>query len=115
MLIRVDPASTAPLFEQVAAAVRRAIADGEVRPRATLPAAKTLAASLEMNVHTVLRAYAVLRDEGLIDLRRRRGAVVLGDTNRARLGELVQELIGEARRAGISADELTTTIKERYT
>jgi GntR family transcriptional regulator len=36
------------------------------------------AGSAEINVHTVLRAYALLRDEGLIDLRRRRGAVVIG-------------------------------------
>ncbi|OZM74830.1 GntR family transcriptional regulator [Amycolatopsis antarctica] len=116
MLIRIDPASTAPLYEQVAASVRRAVADGEVSPGSTLPAARELAGSLEINVHTVLRAYALLRDEGLIDLRRRRGAVVLGGANdRARLAELIGELIGEARREGVGVDELTTTIRERYT
>jgi len=115
MLIRIDPASTAPLYEQVAASVRRAVADGGIEPGSTLPPARELAGSLEINVHTVLRAYAVLRDEGLIDLRRRRGAVVLGGADaRARLAELIWELISEARKDGVGVDELTTTIRERY-
>ncbi|QWF79718.1 GntR family transcriptional regulator [Amycolatopsis sp. CA-230715] len=115
MLIRIDPASTVPLYEQVAAAVRRAVADGTVRRGEQLPVARELAASLEINVHTVLRAYAVLRDEGLIDLRRRRGAVVTAEAkSRARLNELVGELIAEARREGVSADEVAHLLKERY-
>jgi GntR family transcriptional regulator len=116
MLIRIDPASTVPLYEQVAAGIRRALADGTVRRGEQLPVARELAASLEINMHTVLRAYAVLRDEGLIELRRRRGAVVTADaTLRARLNELVGELIAEARREGVSADELTQVLRERYT
>ena len=75
MLVRIDPGSTAPLFEQVAASLRRAVADGTLTAGEQLPPARELAGSLEINVHTVLRAYALLRDEGLIDLRRRRGAV----------------------------------------
>jgi DNA-binding transcriptional regulator YhcF (GntR family) len=105
-----------PLFDQVAASIRRAIADGSVRHGEQLPPARELATSLEINIHTVLRAYALLRDEGLIDLRRRRGAVVTGGANaRARLAEMVGELIAEARREGVSVDELTGVIKERYT
>jgi GntR family transcriptional regulator len=116
MLIRIDPASTVPLYEQVAAGVRRAVADGAVRRGEQLPVARELAASLQINMHTVLRAYAVLRDEGLIELRRRRGAVVTADAaERARLNELVGELIAEARREGVSADELTAVLRERYT
>ncbi|MBN6036262.1 GntR family transcriptional regulator [Amycolatopsis sp. 195334CR] len=115
MLVRIDPASPLPLFEQVAAAVRRALAEGDLALGEQLPPARELAASLDINIHTVLRAYALLRDEGLIDLRRRRGAVVIaGARERARLTELVGDLVTEAKRLGLDADELTRTIKERY-
>ncbi|WP_439386121.1 GntR family transcriptional regulator [Amycolatopsis lexingtonensis] len=116
MFVRIDPSSTVPLFEQVAASLRRSLADGSPAPGEQLPPARELAASLEINVHTVLRAYAVLRDEGLIDLRRRRGAVVLGGAStRARLAELAAELVREAKRAGVGLDELTGVLKEKYT
>lgn len=115
MLVRIDPASTAPLFEQVAAAVRRAIAEERVRGGDRLPVARELAASLEINMHTVLRAYAQLREEGVIDVRRGRGAVVTRNaSSRSRIGQLIGELITEARREGVGADELARTIRQRY-
>ena len=115
MLVQIDPSSTVPLFEQVAASLRRSLAEGHPAPGQQLPPARELAAALEINVHTVLRAYALLRDEGLIDLRRRRGAVVIGGaSNRARLAELAEDLVREAKRAGVGLDELTGVLKEKY-
>jgi len=106
VLIRIDQSAATPLFEQVAASVRRAIADGSAAPGERLPGARDLAASLDLNVHTVLRGYQLLRDEGLIDLRRGRGAVVAAGATRGRLQEAVRELVAEARRHGMSAPEL---------
>lgn len=115
MLIRIDPASQAPLFEQVAASVRRALSDGELAQGQQLPPAREVATSLDINVHTVLRAYGLLRDEGLIELRRRRGAVVTGAADtRARLNTLAGELADEARRVGVDLDELTEIVKEKF-
>ena len=115
MLVQIDPSSTVPLFEQVAASLRRSLADGHPAPGQQLPPARELATALEINVHTVLRAYALLRDEGLIDLRRRRGAVVIGGApGRARLAELAEDLVREAKRAGVGLDELTGVLKEKY-
>ena len=76
MLVRIDPESEAPLFAQIAASVRADAAAGRVRPGDRLPAARDIAAALGVNVHTVLHAYQDLRDEGLVELRRGRGAVV---------------------------------------
>lgn len=114
MLWVVDPNAATPLFEQVAASVRRAIAEGAVRRGERLPAAKEVAASLDINLHTVLRAYQVLRDEGLIELRRGRGAVVTADTPaRGHLSTLIDELLREAARMGVSRPELIGLIEQK--
>lgn len=115
MLIRIDPTRDAPLHEQIDAGVRAAIAGGEVADGDRLPAARELAASLDVNVHTVLRAYATLRDDGLIELRRGRGAVVrVGDVERRRLevAALARELVTLARRSGISDTDVVQMVEE---
>ncbi|MGA5356076.1 GntR family transcriptional regulator [Streptomyces purpurascens] len=112
MLIRVDPGSAVPLGDQIAARARRAIADGEVAPGERLPSARALAESLGVNLHTVLRGYQRLRDEGLIELRRGRGAVVLAGTPaRARLLERVRALVSEANALGLSEDEVVGLVR----
>lgn len=116
MLIRIDPASNVALFDQLAAAVRAEIGRGALRPGDRLPAARELADSLDVNIHTVLRAYQELRDEGLVDLRRGRGAIV---TDRAappgELLEAVRSLTAEARRLGVAPATLIAMITEEYT
>ncbi len=115
MLIRIDPGLATPLHEQIDAGVRAAIASGEVADGERLPAARELAAALEVNVHTVLRAYGALRDDGLIELRRGRGAVVrAGDPQRRRLevAARARELVALARRHGIADGELVEMVEE---
>ncbi|MEH6378253.1 GntR family transcriptional regulator [Streptomyces sp. KLMMK] len=114
MLFRLDHGSPVPLGDQIAASVRGAIADAAVRPGERLPAARALADSLGVNVHTVLRGYQQLREEGLIELRRGRGAVVTADPGapgRARLTDGVRDLIAEARSLGLSDDEVMDLVR----
>jgi DNA-binding transcriptional regulator YhcF (GntR family) len=77
MLIRVDPDSPRGLAEQIADQIRAAVASGELAAGEKLAPARELAAGLDVNMHTVLRAYALLREEGLVDVRRGRGAHVV--------------------------------------
>ncbi|MEU8581447.1 GntR family transcriptional regulator [Streptomyces abikoensis] len=113
MLFRVDPSSPVPLGEQIAGGLRGAIADGSVRPGERLPAAREVAASLGVNMHTVLRGYQQLRDEGLIELRRGRGAVVTGGPapGRARLTARARELVAESRALGLSDDDILNLVR----
>src|SRR3954452_22842389 len=115
MLLRIDPGSTEPLFAQIAAAVRAEVLRGDLAVGERLPSAKDVAASLEVNLHTVLRAYQDLRDEGLIDLRRGRGAVV---TDRAAgyadLHREIPRLVEQAKALGIGPAALAAMIKEVY-
>ncbi|AOW94547.1 GntR family transcriptional regulator [Rhodococcus sp. WMMA185] len=114
MLMRVDHNSTTPLAEQIAANVRGAFLRGEIGAGDRLPSARALAESIEVNLHTVLRAYAALRDEGLIDLRRGRGAIIRTDADpvRAGLAEAARVFVAEARRLGLDTDQMLDLIKE---
>lgn len=115
MLIVIDPASSVALHEQIAAAARRAIAEGQVSAGDRLPAARDLAESLQVNMHTVLRAYNALRDEGLIELRRGRGAVVLAHSPPPpEVNDAVADLVARARKHGIGARTLHAQIDERF-
>jgi GntR family transcriptional regulator len=115
VLLRVDPTSPIPLFEQLAAAIRVDAARGTTRAGERLPAAKDVAASLDINVHTVLRAYQILRDEGLVDLRPGRGAVVTDRaSDYADLALQLPHLVAEAKRLGLSSTALTALIREEY-
>ncbi|KUJ65679.1 GntR family transcriptional regulator [Streptomyces albus subsp. albus] len=113
MLFRLDPASPLSLSDQIAGCVRQGIADGEVRGGERLPPARQLAESLDVNMHTVLRGYQRLRDEGLVDLRRGRGAVVTGiqPAGRARLLAHAAELVTQARRLGLADDEVIHLVR----
>jgi GntR family transcriptional regulator len=115
VLIRIDPGSGVAIFDQIAASVRADASRGTLRPGDRLPAARELAEALEVNVHTVLRAYQQLRDEGLIDLRRGRGAVVTAAAARgSELLDAVRALVADARRAGVPPQTLLTLIREEY-
>src|SRR4029077_16398334 len=67
--VKIDRQEPTELFEQVAAEIRRAIADGEAKPGERLPPARDLAAVLGVNTNTVLRSLRLLRDEGLLEFR----------------------------------------------
>jgi GntR family transcriptional regulator len=112
--VKVDRADPALLHDQVAADIRRAIAEGEARPGERLPPARDLAAVLGVNTNTVLRALRVLRDEGLLEFRRGRGVRVAGPdaVPRSLVIAKAQEFVQIARREGYRKDELLRLIDD---
>ena len=110
--VKVDRSEAAELHEQVAAEIRRAIADGEANPGERLPPARDLAAVLGVNTNTVLRALRQLRDEGLLEFRRGRGVHVVGSAERGAVVAQAKELVRFARRHGYRLDELVRIIEE---
>ena len=115
MLFRVDQASGLSIAEQLAVQVRSAVADGTLPPGTRLPPARELASALDINMHTVLRAYAQLRDDGIIEMRRGRGAWVRADAGAGtvRLTEAVDELLAQARKLGLSLPDVLKQIQKR--
>jgi GntR family transcriptional regulator len=108
MLFEIDTRSSAPIYGQIAACVRRAMAGGTLKPGSKLPPSRDLARELDVNMHTVQRAYCQLRDEGLVELRQGRGAIVASGrvAPSARLNSLIRDLLDEARTQGITTAEL---------
>ncbi len=113
MLFKVDTAVREPLHEQITFQIRRAISKRELEPGDRLPAARQLAESLDVNMHTVLRSYQTLRDEGILEMRRGRGVSVAQTAKRTnRLRELAKEIEVEARLQGLNQAEVVALVKE---
>src|SRR6185312_13949859 len=110
--VKVDRREPTELHIQVAAEIRRAIADGEARPGERLPPARDLAAVLGVNTNTVLRALRQLRDEGLLEFRRGRGITVTGSPQHGAVLEQTRELLRFARTQGYRPDELIQIIQQ---
>jgi len=108
---RVNLSEPTPLYEQVAAEIRRAIADGEAKPGERMPLAKDLATVLGVNQNTVLRSLRQLRDEGLLEFRRGHGITVAGTLERGAVLAKVRELVVFGRRHGYRPDELVAMIE----
>jgi GntR family transcriptional regulator len=110
--VKVNRAEPLDLHEQVAAEVRRAIAEGEAKPGERLPPARDLAAVLGVNTNTVLRALRQLRDEGLLEFRRGRGITVSGTPQDGAVLEKTRDLLRYARSQGYRPEELIRIIQQ---
>jgi GntR family transcriptional regulator len=110
--VEIDRDDPTLLHDQVAAQIRRAIADGEAKPGDRLPPARDLAAVMHVNTNTVLRALRLLRDEGLVELRQGRGIRVAGTPQRGAVLTKAIELVQFARQNGYSRTELLEIIEQ---
>jgi len=109
--VKVDRTEPTALHDQVAAEIRRAIADGEAGPGERLPLAKDMAAVLGVNKNTVLRALRILRDEGLLDFQRGRGITVAGSAEQGAVLNRIRELIEYCRKHGYRREEVVEIIE----
>ena len=109
--LNIDRSEPVALHDQVAAEIRRAIAEGEAGPGERLPLAKDIAAILGVNKNTVLRAMHILRDEGLLDFQRGRGITVAGTPQRSVVVKRVRELVEFCRVQGYRPEEVIQIIE----
>jgi len=108
----VDRDEPIPLHDQVASAIRRAIAEGEAKPGEKLPPSIDLAAVLGVNRNTVLRALRILRDEGTVDFTRGRSVRVTGTPQRSAVIARLGELVDFARQQGYRRDDLVALLQD---
>lgn len=109
----IDPRSPTPLYEQIAARVRMAVAAGELTPGDSLPSVRALAKSLRVNPATVTAAYRDLASDGFVEVRHGQGTFIqevptyLREEERTTQAvQLVRRLLQDAARVGIGTEEL---------
>lgn len=110
--VNIDRDDPAHLHEQVAAEIRRAIAEGEAKPGERLPPARHLAAVMGVNINTVLRALRALRDEGLLEMRPRRGIRIVGTPAESEVRRKVAELVQVGRQQGFTRADLLRMVAD---
>jgi GntR family transcriptional regulator len=110
----IDPRSPVPLYEQIAARIRVAVAAEDYRPGDSLPSVRQLASTLRVNPATVVQAYRDLEREGFVEMRHGAGTFVQAlpmdrrdDERMRRARVLVREMIAEAAKLGIGARDLS--------
>lgn len=92
MIVSIDECSSEPLYKQIHDQIIAGIATGELEPGMSLPSVRSLASDLGINLHTVNKAYAVLRDEGYVQMRGRAGAVISEPSDASRADKNRQSL-----------------------
>jgi GntR family transcriptional regulator len=115
VILNLDLASEVPIYQQLRDRIVEAIADGVLAEGSPLPATRALAADFGINFHTVNKAYDLLRQQGLIRLNRKTGAVVtttVADTPfRAEWTARARTLLAEAVARGLAPDEALSTCR----
>lgn len=119
-MLRIDPSSSSPIFEQIAFRVKGAVAEGQLRAGDRLPSVRELARELAINPNTVARAYTALEAEGVIVRRQgsgcfvsERGSELRSSERERRLVELVEHLVTEAFHLGFGAREIRAALGAR--
>ncbi|MCM1027467.1 MAG: GntR family transcriptional regulator [Roseburia sp.] len=118
MYIEIDFNSDEALYQQLCNQIIMGIATDQFREGDSLPSVRQLADTIGINMHTVNKAYTVLKQEGYVKVDRRRGAVIAVDVDRLRtLEELKKELqviLAKSSCKNISKDEIHELIEEIY-
>ncbi|MCI6629494.1 MAG: GntR family transcriptional regulator [Lachnospiraceae bacterium] len=118
MLIELDFNSDEALYIQLCNQIIVGIATARIREGDPLPSVRQLAESIGINMHTVNKAYTVLKQEGYVKVDRRKGAVIAVDIDRLRaLEEMKKELrvlLARGSCKNISRAEVHALIDEIY-
>jgi len=119
MIIGIDTQSPTTICDQLREQIILGIASKKLAPDEPLPSARSLAADLGINYHTVNKAYAALCDEGYIAIDRRRGAVVAraakgGGDFAERLSDRLLLAAAESVCRGMGEQEFVSLCAESY-
>ena len=118
MVLKIDFNSDEAIYIQLRNQIIMGIATDMIREGDTLPSVRQMADHIGINMHTVNKAYAVLRKEGIVSIDRRKGAVICIDSNKLlALEEMRQNLyiiLAKGRCHNISRQEAHRLLDEIY-
>lgn len=118
MLIKIDFNSSESIYVQLMNQIIWGIATGQIKEGDTLPSVRQLADSVGINMHTVNKAYAILREEGFLTLDRRRGAMIVIDCDKMKamteLKSNLRVLLARGICKNISKEDVHRLVDEIY-
>ena len=118
MILEVDFNSEEALYIQLRNQIIVGIATNRLKEGESLPSVRQLAESIGINMHTVNKAYTVLKQEGVVKVDRRRGAVIAIDADRIsdleQMRESLRVILARASCRNISREEVHALIDEIY-
>jgi len=120
VFLEVNVFSPVAVYQQIMDQIRTLVSKGTMAPGSPLPSVRQLAAELGVNPNTVAKAYQLLELEGTIITLKRRGVFIgekssaqAGLARKRRLDEVVDRLLEEAKRLGLSEEEIKRALEER--
>ena len=118
MIIKIDFQSEEALYMQLRNQIILGIATSMIQEGDSLPSVRQLADDIGINMHTVNKAYSVLRQEGFLTIDRRKGAVIALDVDKLEALEEMKKnlrvLLAKAYCKNISADEVHNLVDEIF-
>ena len=119
MLIEIDFNSPEAIYIQLRNQIVMEIAQDRLRDGDSLPSVRNLAHILGVNMHTVNKAYAMLREEGYLKLDRRKGAVVSVEVKNkqdelGKINDYMQMIVAQAICKEITREEMKQMVEEMY-
>ncbi len=120
MFIKIDFQSETPIYLQLRNQIIEGIAKGHFKPNDSLPSVRQLASDIGINLHTINKAYNLLKSENYIAIDRRKGATVLplmDEPDMAFVDDLkktLNTLIASSICKGISKDDFLTICSKIY-
>ena len=118
MLIKIDFSSSEAIYQQLCNQIILGIATADLEEGDVLPSVRQMADDIGINMHTVNKAYTILKQEGFVKVDRRRGAIVSVDVDalqaRQQLEKDFRKLLAQARCRNMSRQELHRMVDAMY-
>lgn len=120
MILNLDFNSDVPIYTQIREEIIKAIATGDLKINESLPSVRSMAEEIGVNLHTVNKSYNLLKDEGYINIDRRKGAIVntlplpKNDLNSNKIKSMLDLLVAQAYLTGMSREEFLTYSSELF-
>ena len=111
MILNLDFNSDIPIYTQIREQIIKSIAHGDLKINESLPSVRNMAEEIGLNLHTVNKSYNLLKDEGYINIDRRKGAIVNNlplaktDLNINKIESMLDLLVAQSYLFGISREE----------
>ena len=111
MILNLDFNSDVPIYAQIREQIIKSIASGDLKINESLPSVRNMSEEIGVNLHTVNKAYNFLKDEGYINIDRRKGAIVnnlpldKNSNNISKIESMLDLLVAQSYLLGMSREE----------